>query len=83
MSQGADSPSTDPSLLRMLGDPQIATQVWGEFLARYRPKIMGWCRQRGVQVADAEETCSRVIEKLLERFKTFRYDPARSFRGFL
>ncbi|RPI87856.1 MAG: sigma-70 family RNA polymerase sigma factor [Planctomycetaceae bacterium] len=83
MSNAADLPSTDPSMLRMLGDPAIAPQVWGAFLDRYKPEILEWCHQRGSQPDDAEEICSRVIEKLLAEFQTFQYDPARSFQGFL
>ncbi len=83
MTTAADSPSTDPSLLRMLGDPEIAHKVWVTFVREYRPVILKGCRQRNLQEDDVEEIYSRVILNLLQAFPEFKYDPIQRFRGYL
>jgi RNA polymerase sigma-70 factor (ECF subfamily) len=82
MGASAD-PSTSPSLLRQLRDPAHREQAWQAFLDRYGPLIYGWCRRAGLQHADAEEVSSRVRSRLVEAMRTFTYDPARRFRGWL
>jgi RNA polymerase sigma-70 factor (ECF subfamily) len=79
----AGDSSTDPSLLRLLGDPAVGERVWETFVELYQPKMLHWCTQLGAQSDDAEEVCSRVLIKLVLFFREWRYDPARSFRGFL
>ena len=83
MPNSHDSPSTDATLMALLANPQVANSVWRTFLQRYRPRMLAWCAEQGEQEADAEDICSRVIQKLLVEFQTFQYDPGRSFRGFL
>jgi RNA polymerase sigma factor (sigma-70 family) len=38
-------------------------EAWRAFVARYRPRILGWCRR--LQADDAEEVASRVLHKLV------------------
>ena len=38
-------------------------EAWRAFVARYRPRILGWCRR--LQADDAEEVTSRVLHKLV------------------
>jgi RNA polymerase sigma factor (sigma-70 family) len=38
-------------------------EAWRAFVARYRPRILGWCRR--LQSDDAEEVTSRVLHKLV------------------
>jgi RNA polymerase sigma-70 factor (ECF subfamily) len=57
--------------------------AWRAFVARYRPRILGWCRQ--LQADDAEEVTSRVLHKLvvgLSRGVYRRRGPGK-FRGWL
>ena len=61
-----------------------ATRSHGRsFVACYGPKIRGWCRQRGLQPADAEDVTQDVLLRLSRALKTFTYDPSRTFRGWL
>jgi len=57
--------------------------AWRAFVARYRPRILGWCRR--LQADDAEEVTSRVLHKLvvgLARGAYRRRGPG-SFRAWL
>jgi RNA polymerase sigma factor (sigma-70 family) len=57
--------------------------AWRAFVARYRPRILGWCRR--LQADDAEEVASRVLHKLvvgLARGAYRRRGPG-SFRAWL
>src|SRR6516165_853404 len=58
-------------------------EAWEAFVARYRPRILRWCRR--LQADDAEEVASRVLHKLvvgLARGAYRRRDPG-TFRGWL
>jgi RNA polymerase sigma-70 factor (ECF subfamily) len=58
-------------------------EAWRAFVARYRPRILAWCRR--LQADDAEEVASRVLHKLvvgLARGAYQRRVPGR-FRGWL
>ena len=52
MSDGS-SLKTSPSLLGRLRETPDDQSAWGEFVGRYRPKIFRWCREGGLQEADA------------------------------
>ena len=52
-------------------------------MRRYRPKICGWCRARGLQEADAEDVAQDVIAILTRKMANFRYDPSRKFHSWL
>jgi RNA polymerase sigma factor (sigma-70 family) len=57
--------------------------AWRAFVARYRPRILRWCRR--MQADDAEEVTSRVLHKLvvgLARGVYRRHNPG-TFRGWL
>jgi RNA polymerase sigma-70 factor (ECF subfamily) len=74
---------TSPTLLgRLRGDPTDQA-AWGGFVARYGPKILGWCRHWGLQQADAEDVAQSVLVQLAAKMRDFVYDPARSFRAWL
>ena len=74
---------TSPTLLgRLRHDPRDQT-AWRAFVARYQPRILGWCRQWGLQPADAEDVAQTVMLKLAAKMQGFEYDPGRSFRGWL
>jgi RNA polymerase sigma-70 factor (ECF subfamily) len=77
-----DNPATSPTLLDQLGDLNNH-RAWGTFVERYKPLIERWCRQWGLQPADAEDVSARILAKLTESMTTFRYDPAHRFRGWL
>lgn len=66
-------------LRRRPGDPA----AWSEFVARYGPKILAWCRGWGLQDADAHDVTQTVLMKLATRLPDFEYDPTHSFRAWL
>jgi len=79
-----DSASRTGSVLLLLLSNPADPDCWEAFVARYGPKIFGWCRQRGLQEADAQDVTQEVLTKLLQKLRTFAYDPRKgSFRGWL
>jgi RNA polymerase sigma factor (sigma-70 family) len=50
---------------------------------RYGPRIHAWCRHWRLQEADAQDVTQNVLVKLVARMRTFSYDRAGSFRGWL
>lgn len=74
---------TNVSLLgRLHQDPDDAV-AWEEFVAQYGPRVYRWCRQWGLQHTDAEDVAQNVLLEIARQFHHFKYDPARSFRGWL
>lgn len=74
---------TGSVLLLLLSNPADPS-YWNAFVERYAPKIYGWCRQRGLQEADAQDVTQDVLTKLVQKLRTFVYDPQKgSFRGWL
>jgi len=81
MSGDADS-STSATLLGRLQDP-ADPRAWEEFVDRYGPQIHSWCRRWRLQEADAQDVTQEVLVRLVKKLRTFQYDPAQSFRGWL
>lgn len=78
----AGSP-TRPSLLIQIRDPADQT-AWATFVGLYTPLIHGYCRQRGLQDADAADVAQEVMRSVAGAIRRFEYDPQRgSFRGWL
>ena len=81
-------PDDDPlkTSLTLLGrlrrDPKDQA-AWSEFVARYGPRILQWCRGWGLQESDAQDVTQDVLLKLNGLMARFVYDPAGSFRGWL
>jgi RNA polymerase sigma-70 factor (ECF subfamily) len=75
--------STRISLLMRLGQEPIDEGAWSEFVDRYGPLMLAWCRQWGLQPADADDVSQNVLVKLVHHLRSFVYDPSRRFRGFL
>lgn len=74
---------TSASLLQRVQQDGHDPAAWGEFVQRYGPKILGWCRHWRLQDADAHDVTQEVLASLVERLRRFRYDPTRSFRAWL
>jgi RNA polymerase sigma-70 factor (ECF subfamily) len=74
---------TSATLLGRLRQVPADQAAWGDFSERYGRKIYGWCRQWGLQEADAQDVTQAVLIKLVEKLRSFDYDPSRSFRGWL
>jgi RNA polymerase sigma-70 factor (ECF subfamily) len=74
---------TSTSLLVRLQQLPADQTAWEEFVERYGPQILGWCRQWQLQEADAQDVTQTVLLKLLQAMRAFRYDPEQRFRGWL
>jgi RNA polymerase sigma-70 factor (ECF subfamily) len=75
--------ATRTSLLsRLRGDPHDQS-AWDEFVGRYGPQIVAWCRRWGLQEADAQDVAQSVLILLAVKLRGFVYDPSRSFRAWL
>lgn len=77
-----DGETTSPTLLKRAVDWRDLP-AWGELFARYDPLLRGWCRAYLLDASAIEEVCQRVWIELADRLRAFRYDPNRTFRGWL
>ena len=57
--------------------------AWSEFVARYGPRNLQWCRGWGLQESDAQDVTQDVLLRLNLLMARFVYDPSGSFRGWL
>src|SRR5262245_34670189 len=78
-----DDSRTSPSLLGRLRDSPADQAAWGEFVERYGRKVYSWCRQWGVQEADAEDVTQNVLVDMVRQMRSFEYRPTGSFRAWL
>jgi RNA polymerase sigma-70 factor (ECF subfamily) len=83
MEEHAPDSVTSSTLLVRLRQTPADQAAWAEFVDRYGRRIHGWCRQWGLQEADAQDVAQTVLLKLLQAMQTFRYDPAQKFRAWL
>jgi RNA polymerase sigma-70 factor (ECF subfamily) len=82
MTSDPSAASTSATLLNRVRSP-LDQGAWNEFVERYGRRIYGWCRQWGLQEADAEDVTQDVLLRLARNMRGFAYDPSRSFRGWL
>jgi RNA polymerase sigma-70 factor (ECF subfamily) len=57
--------------------------AWSAFVDRYGPQIHAWCLRWKLQEADAQDVTQMVLVRLVRHLPGFKYDPSRSFRGWL
>jgi RNA polymerase sigma factor (sigma-70 family) len=77
------SSRTSVTLLGRLRRDRNDQAAWNDFVARYRPQILRWCRRWRLQESDAQDVTQAVLLKLNGLMATFVYNPSRSFRGWL
>ena len=75
--------ATSTTLLIRLQKTPPDQAAWTEFVERYGHLINGWCRQWGLQAADAEDVAQTVLMKLIRAIQFLNYDPSQKFRGWL
>jgi RNA polymerase sigma factor (sigma-70 family) len=78
-----DDSKTSLTLLGRLAVFPPDQVAWAEFVDRYGPRIVKWCRAWRLQEADVLDVSQAVLTRLSVRLRQFEYDPSRSFRGFL
>ena len=74
--------TTPASLLDRLAKPR-KTDAWDRFVELYSPLLFRWAKQLGQQDSDAADLVQDVFLRLLSKLPDFRYDPQRSFHGWL
>jgi RNA polymerase sigma factor (sigma-70 family) len=74
---------TSTTLLGRLALFPLDQAAWEEFVKRYGPSVLGWCRRWGSQEADALDISQVVLAKLAVRMREFVYDSSGSFRSWL
>ena len=74
---------TRASLLSRLRCAPQDPSAWDDFVGRYGPRILAWCRRWGLQEADAQDVSQEVLVLLAVKLRTFVYDPSRGFRAWL
>jgi RNA polymerase sigma factor (sigma-70 family) len=77
-----DAGTTNPTLLNRLCDWRDH-EAWVDFVTRYDPVIRLSCRRYRLSAEHTDELCQRVWIDLARRMRTFRYDPGKTFRGWL
>ncbi len=77
-----DAGTTNPALLNRLGDWRDH-EAWVDFVARYDPVIRSASSRYRLDADTTEELCQRVWIDLARRMRSFRYDPGKTFRGWL
>ena len=77
-----DAGTTNPTLLNRLCDWRDH-EAWVDFVTRYDPVIRLSCRRYRLSAENADELSQRVWIDLARRMRTFRYDPGKTFRGWL
>jgi RNA polymerase sigma factor (sigma-70 family) len=80
---GRDDSKTSITLLARLASLPPDQAAWCDFVDRYGPRILQWCRTWGLQEADMLDVSQAVLTKLAAQMRRFRYDPAGSFRNWL
>jgi RNA polymerase sigma factor (sigma-70 family) len=78
-----DDSKTSRTLLGRLAVSPPDDKAWEEFVDRYGPRIIHWCRAWRLQDADVLDVSQAVLTKLSVRLKQFEYDPTGSFRRWL
>ena len=76
-------PETSTTLLRDLA-ASAENVRWVEFVARYRPMMEAYMRERFPSVED-DEAIAETLVSLVDVFRRYRYDPAETgrFRNYL
>jgi RNA polymerase sigma factor (sigma-70 family) len=77
-----DAGTTNPTLLNRLCDWRDH-EAWVDFVTRYDPVIRLNCRRFRLSAENVDELSQRVWIDLARRMRTFRYDPRKTFRGWL
>jgi RNA polymerase sigma factor (sigma-70 family) len=56
---------------------------WGRFLVQYRPRLIAWCKQHGLNREESEDVAQDVMTRLVRNLPNFQYSQERNFSGWL
>ena len=79
MPSSVDTPGSLIERLRQPGDEE----AWRRFVRLYTPLLFQWASRAGVAPGEANDLVQDVLLTLVQKLPTFRYDPGKSFRGWL
>lgn len=74
---------TSLTLLARLRGQVTDAPAWEQFVRRYGPQVVEWCRRWGLQRADAEDVCQDVLLRVARQMRAFEYQKGKSFRAWL
>jgi RNA polymerase sigma-70 factor (ECF subfamily) len=74
--------TTSVSLLERLGQAGDGG-AWENFVRLYTPLLFCWARRLGLNDHDGADLVQDVLIVLVRKLPEFRYDPGRSFRGWM
>jgi DNA-directed RNA polymerase specialized sigma24 family protein len=77
-----NGPVTSPTLVRRLQSWEDTT-AWRLFVDQYNHLLEKWSRAKLRNPADVDDLKQQVLWDLARRITVFKYDPAKSFRGWL
>jgi RNA polymerase sigma-70 factor, ECF subfamily len=79
---GEGPSATSASLLARAQEKDEA--AWRRLVSLYHPLVYGWCREAGLQRADAADVSQEVFKSVSRRITSFRHrSPTDSFRAWL
>ena len=73
---------TRASLLGRVCSPAPG-EAWVDFVRIYGSPVHRWCREHGLQPADAADVAQEVLVRFWRQSSRFRYQPGATFRGYL
>lgn len=79
----SDGHTTSLTLLVRLKTDPTDPATWDEFVGRYSPMILRWCRNWGLQAADAQDVSQNVLLALSQQMTRFEYRADGRFRSWL
>lgn len=74
--------TTSISLLRRLQEMPTDND-WSRFVDIYSPLLFRWSRRQGLSIEDSVDLVQEVLMTLIEKLRSFSYDPSKSFRAWL
>lgn len=74
---------TNADLLERLRAEPVDATAWEDFVRVYGRPVYRWCRDLGLQQADAADVAQDVLVRFWRQASRFRYDPRSTFRGYL
>jgi len=75
--------TTRVSLLERLRKRPGDLEAWSRFVKTYGPLVTHWCREQGLQEADAADVAQEALLGFWQTAANFEYDPSKRFRGYL